>query len=75
MAKKTKAAKGLFEAPDKKNKKKNEKLIKERLHIYLTTDCIEKIERAQEETGLNRSSCIQILINTGLKHLKTKLLQ
>ncbi len=64
--------KGVFDNPLKKTiKKKRAKLKKERLHIYLTSESVERTDEKAEEMGLNRSTCIQVLINFGLNNLKT----
>lgn len=60
-----------FETPkEKKERKRKPKIPKGRLHIYLTQDLIEKIEAKSAETGLNQSSCCQMLIAYALVKLK-----
>jgi len=62
-----------FEAPigRKDRKKRSEKVIKERLHIYISGECIGRIDLKAEELGLDRSPCIQMLLNYALNNIKT----
>ena len=53
------------------NKKKN-KPLKLRLHIYLTRDCLDKVDEVADELGLDRSPCLQMLINVALKKVSKK---
>lgn len=60
-----------FDSPlDKKEKVKKEK--KERIHIYISSDSIGRVDAKASELGLDRSPCIQMLINTALKHIDAK---
>ena len=62
-----------FEAPvAKEKKKKREKVKKERIHVYLSQDCIDKIDEKAAEIGLDRSPCIQMLCHTALKKMNNK---
>jgi|688.fasta_scaffold1781281_2 hypothetical protein len=57
-----------FDAPIKKNKKK--KPSKERVHVYLNKDCIDKIDEKAAQFGLDRSPFIQAIINIALSDTK-----
>ena len=59
-------AKEPFEAPAVKVKR--EKVAKERLHIYITEDSIQRVDEKAHELGLDRSPCIQVLINYALNN-------
>ena len=61
-----------FEAPvGKQDRKKREKVKKVRVHIYVSEDSLDKIDNKAEELGLDRSPCIQMLLNVGLNHLES----
>ena len=62
-----------FEAPlgRKDQKKRSEKVVKERLHIYISEKCIGRIDQKAEELGLDRSPCIQMLLDYALNNMKT----
>ena len=65
-------AKEPFEAPvGKKERKKREKVVKERVHIYISEESIGRIDQKAEELGLDRSPCIQMLVNYALNNLQT----
>lgn len=53
----------------KKERKKREKVAKERVHIYISEDSLGRIDTKATELGLDRSPCIQMLINIGLNSL------
>lgn len=60
-----------FESPaDKKAKVKRVKIKKERLHIYLTDETIEKLDEAAEEIGQSRSVCVQLLLKYALNNFR-----
>ncbi len=64
--------KEIYDAPvGKSERKKRDKVKKERIHIYITSDSIERIDVYAEELGLDRSPCIQMLLNTSLKDLES----
>lgn len=61
-----------FEAPvGKKERKTRERVVKERLHIYISEDSINRVDKKAEELGLDRSPCIQMLLNYALNNLQT----
>lgn len=61
-----------FEAPvGKKERKTRERVVKERLHIYVSNVCIKRVDEKAEELGLDRSPCIQMLLNYALNNLQT----
>ena len=62
--------KGPFDKPVGKRKKR-EKVVKERVHIYISEGSLERIDTKAKELGLDRSPCIQMLINYALNNLKT----
>ena len=65
-------AKEPFEAPvGKKERKTRERVVKERLHIYVSDVCIKRVDEKAEELGLDRSPCIQMLLNYALNNLQT----
>lgn len=49
-----------------KKKSTSDRVAKERIHIYLREDDITRVEQKAKELGLDRSPCIQLLINTAL---------
>ena len=53
----------------KRERKKREKVAKERVHIYISEDSLGRIDQKADELGLDRSPCIQMLINIGLNNL------
>ena len=60
-----------FDSPiDKKEKIRKEK--KERIHIYISTSSIGRVDEKASELGLDRSPCIQMLINTALNSIDAK---
>jgi hypothetical protein len=46
---------------------KIKKVKKGRVHIYISEDSLIKIDNKAKELGLDRSPCIQLLINIALK--------
>lgn len=64
-----------FDSPlDKKDIAKMDKVKKEkkeRIHIYISTGSIERVDEKALELGLDRSPCIQMLINTALNSLNS----
>ena len=65
--------KEVFDEPTTKGKRvRRPKHPKSRLHIYINDDTIDKIDQKAVEMGLNRSNCLQVLINFGLDNLKMK---
>lgn len=62
-----------FDSPlDKKDIAKMDKVKKEkkeRIHIYISSGSIKKVDEKALELGLDRSPCIQMLINTALNSL------
>jgi|694.fasta_scaffold03012_15 hypothetical protein len=60
-----------FEAPAIKTRKKRDKVKKARIHIYISNDCINQVDAKGAEFGLDRSPCIQMLINFALLNMKT----
>ena len=65
--------KEVFDSPAEKIKKvRREKKPKSRLHIYIHDETIDQIDRKASEMGLNRSNCLQVLINFGLENLKMR---
>jgi hypothetical protein len=60
-----------FEAPVKKSRKKREKVKRERIHIYITVDSIDKIDEKADKFGMDRSPCVQMLLNYALANLKS----
>ncbi len=57
----------VFNPPvDKNHKEKRKKIVKERLHIYLSESTINKVDERATEFGLSRSNFIAMLINYGL---------
>lgn len=57
--------------PVGKKKRKRVKVAKERVHIYISNDSLTRIDEKAKELGLDRSPCIQVLINFALNNLKT----
>ena len=56
-----------FDAPlGKKERKKRDKIPKERVHIYLTTDSLDRVDEKAKDLGLDRSPCIQVMLNFAL---------
>jgi hypothetical protein len=70
MSTQPKAGHTPFEAPEKKAKKKRLKQNKQRLHIYLSEECINRIDMKSSEFDLDRSPCIQMLLNYALNNMK-----
>lgn len=65
--------KEVFDSPAAKAKKvRREKKPKSRLHIYINDETISQIDQKANEMGINRSNCLQVLINFGLENLKMK---
>lgn len=66
--------KEVFDSPAEKSEKRTrrEKKPKSRLHIYINDETIDQIDKKASEMGLNRSNCLQVLINFGLENLKMK---
>lgn len=50
--------------PTKKGKKK--KVLKGRIHIYISDETLDRIDEKADELGLDRSPCIQMLLNVAL---------
>lgn len=60
-----------FEAPSvAKKRKTRDRVEKERLHIYLSTLCIGRVDEKAKDLGLERSQCIQTLLNYALNSLQ-----
>lgn len=68
-----KETKGPFEAPTnkKKERKTRERIVKGRIHIYISEECLDRVDSKAAELGLDRSPCIQMLLNYALNNLKT----
>jgi hypothetical protein len=68
-----KETKGPFEAPidKKKARKTRERIVKGRIHIYISEECLNRVDDKSEELGLDRSPCIQMLLNFALNNLQT----
>lgn len=54
--------------PLKKIKGKKKKVLKGRVHIYISDETLVKIDEKADELGLDRSPCIQMLLNIALNN-------
>jgi|APGre2960657423_1045063.scaffolds.fasta_scaffold187811_2 hypothetical protein len=64
--------KEVSEKPIRTTRVRRVKKPKSRLHIYIIDETIDRIDNKATEMGLNRSNCLQVLINFGLDNLKMK---
>ncbi len=58
-----------FDGPVGKREKKV-KQPKVRTHMYITQDCISKVDAKASELGIDRSPCVQMLLTYALNNIK-----